>query len=383
MEKAQSNERPARRPVLTRPQIKLVVSDLHVGRGAGRGQLNEWESFFFDDSLADLLRHYSTGAYGDVCQVELILNGDIFDLLQVDNKGKFYDTITEGIAVRKLRLCLQGHPVVTTALKEFIARPSKSILYVPGNHDMEFFFPRVRQLFSRTLTGKNESEKIRFLVDRPDLTFDGIRIEHGQQYEAIHACDFDRIFLTRRLSRPILNLPWGSLFMHNVINRLKKERPYIDHIRPFSVYLLGALVFDFRFALKAMFLGLWFFLRTRFIRSYVRTSRPWQTFRIMREELQAFPNFDRIARQVLAAHPGTHVFIMGHTHTPKVRAFPEGTLYINTGTWMDTINLEPQYLGRPNKLHFVLIDYTRGGARPDVALKEWIGPTRLERDVNF
>ena len=45
-------------------------------------------------------------------------------------------------------------------------------------------------------------------------------------------------------SEPILNMPWGSIFVMKVITRLKEERPYVDKIRPFWAYLIRALVFD-------------------------------------------------------------------------------------------------------------------------------------------
>ena len=62
--------------------LRLVLSDLHLGTGTRRGQLNPLEDFIHDDRLVELLAYYDqlTGADGSI---ELILNGDIFDLLKV------------------------------------------------------------------------------------------------------------------------------------------------------------------------------------------------------------------------------------------------------------------------------------------------------------
>src|SRR5262245_61671762 len=60
--------------------IRLVLSDLHLGTGVAEGQLNPLEDFFYDDRFAELLDHYEKRC-GEPTGIELILNGDIFDLL--------------------------------------------------------------------------------------------------------------------------------------------------------------------------------------------------------------------------------------------------------------------------------------------------------------
>ena len=57
--------------------VRIVFSDCHLGTGARRGEHNPYEDFHQDERLAELIEHYSTGAYDDY-EVEIILN-DIFD----------------------------------------------------------------------------------------------------------------------------------------------------------------------------------------------------------------------------------------------------------------------------------------------------------------
>ena len=64
--------------------VRLVISDCHLGTGARRGQQNPLEDFHEDERLAEFIEHYSTGSYASH-EVELILNGDIYDLIV---KGK-------------------------------------------------------------------------------------------------------------------------------------------------------------------------------------------------------------------------------------------------------------------------------------------------------
>ena len=49
----------------------------------------------------------------------------------------------------------------------------------------------------------------------------------------VDAFDFKKLFLTRGQNEPILNLPWGSLFILHVVNNLVKERPHLDKVMPF------------------------------------------------------------------------------------------------------------------------------------------------------
>ena len=105
-------------------QIKLVISDLHVGLGRvlDNGQLNSLEEFTFDEKFGEFLHYYTTGKYADY-EVELILNGDILNFLQVDYRGHYLTVITEPICLDILSRIVAGHSVFFKALREFAAAP--------------------------------------------------------------------------------------------------------------------------------------------------------------------------------------------------------------------------------------------------------------------
>ncbi|MGZ3672052.1 MAG: hypothetical protein ACXWR4_19165, partial [Bdellovibrionota bacterium] len=91
-------------------KIKVVTSDMHLS--AGRfvdGLPNPYEDFFFDHEFCEFLDYFSTGIYGDGCEVELILNGDVLDFLNVQVQGEWVDVVTSDIAVEKLVNILDGH----------------------------------------------------------------------------------------------------------------------------------------------------------------------------------------------------------------------------------------------------------------------------------
>ena len=103
---------------------RLVLSDLHLGTGSRPGELNVLEDFHYDVEFAELLTYYD-GEAGEDGEIELILNGDIFDLLKVQIDGVWPTEITAELAERKLRQCLDGHPVFVAALRNFLSRTNR------------------------------------------------------------------------------------------------------------------------------------------------------------------------------------------------------------------------------------------------------------------
>ena len=162
---------------------RLVLSDLHLGTGIRRGQLNPLEDFFHDDRFVELLAHYDeVASAADGC-VELILNGDIFDLLKVKIANEWPTEVTEEIAVAKLQQCLDGHPKFVQALKEFLQKPSNRITYLPGNHDLDMWFPAAQELFSRYLAPGDAAERVRFVTSSDTYYLpEGIQIRHCLLY---------------------------------------------------------------------------------------------------------------------------------------------------------------------------------------------------------
>lgn len=363
-------------------KLKIVISDFHLADGQESGLLNPWENFHHDAKLAELLRYYSTDYYEDE-DVELIINGDFFDLLQVRYDGGFPDEITEEIGVAKLDATLEGHPIVVRALADFIDVPKKRITILPGNHDIELVFPACRRLLCEYLTGKPEDERVRFIVDKPYYEFDGIQVHHGMQFEAMNRFNWKRLLLTRGRRKPILNLPWGSIYLLRVLNRLKESRPYIDRVQPFSLYLIGALFFDTAFALRIIAMSIHVFFVTRIL---ALLKRPREvsllaTFQLL-FEYQAFPNFESKVKKLMRRHPHIHTVILGHTHLPKVRRFGRNRTYVNTGTWTDLISLDIARPGLSRELTYATIEYP-DGQLPQTSLKSWRGYHDLWREIHY
>lgn len=352
--------------------IRIVVSDLHLGTGARRGEMNPFEDFFHDDRFAELLMHYDAEA-GDDTEVELIFNGDIFDLLKVKIGGVWPTEITEEIAVEKLRLCLEGHPRFVHAMREFLAKPTHRVTYLPGNHDLDMWFPGPQELFRRYVAPSSASERVRFITSSGTYYLpEGIQIRHGHQLERIHRVDYNEMTRKRSDGVEVLKLPWGSLWILEVMNPAKEQRSHIDRIQPLGRFLAAAMLFDMRFALRFVWLTSAYFLRRR-----VFAFRAWREAlknlpRALREEVVALGGYDEAATRALKKLRGVHTLIVGHSHAPRYRALPGNKVLVNTGTWMRMINLDLRYLGQDSGLTYALIDYPDEG-RARTALMRWYG----------
>lgn len=345
-------------------KIKLVVSDFHLGRGKHLpdGRFNYLEDFFLDDRFVEFLRYHGEGEFAEA-DVELICNGDFFNLLQTDPCDPAPDILTEAVALRRLQDILSGHPELFEALRRFNGVPGRRVTFVMGNHDPGLLFPKVQERL-RELFGTMTQVILGAYV------FDGVHVEHGNQYCADNAYDTKRYFLTSGLSEPVVNLPWGGFFVIHLLNKVKKERPYFDKIYPFRFYFRWALIFDTAFAIRSLARIFFYFFWIRFRKDPHRRSSIIQTLKILKE-VPISPRLDRYAKKILLTRP-VRIVVFGHTHYALRREFAHDKHYLNTGLWNEQVSLDIAKAGRHVILSYVHLEYDAQG-RPQPSLKEWKG----------
>jgi len=360
-------------------KVTFIVSDCHLSAGRYfEGRLNPHEDFVFDEDMADLFYYFCNGPYGESEKgpviVELIIGGDFFDYLNVPYKGEFVDYINEEVALDKTEKIILGHPKVMKAIKDFAAHPGKSVKYLVGNHDAELFFEKVRERITREWdpNGAYPSEKVKVIADTDRITYpEGVEIRHGNQFEASNYLDFKDPFEKDFRGIPYLRLPWGSIYILKIVNRLKWEREHIDKVRPIKVYVLFGLIIDPLFTIRFMFLSTYYLIKTRFnflkrVRFNLKTFKDY-----IREESKFFQDLEFQAREVLDESPHLHTIIFGHTHRPMHKVYPDGKQYINSGTWTKMIQLDFKGLAQTFRRTFVVI-YFRDG-KTHCELRHWAG----------
>ena len=257
----------------------LIVSDLHLNEGFDpeTGRTSRLEDFFRDDAFARFLRYHDTikgqPRFGGRPWL-LILNGDIFDFLQVvslpqeglplrtvkgidqwseltANEREYGLGTTAGESAWKLEQIARGHQDFFAALGWFVAR-GNHVAVVRGNHDVELHWPEVQERFVK----EAKRAYVRQWLQEggtPPATLDtcGERIrfypwfyhEPGRIYVE-HGCQYDAANHLRDVLNPVLpddpqriELPWGSLFVRYLFNEVEDLHPFADNVKPLTRYL--------------------------------------------------------------------------------------------------------------------------------------------------
>ena len=242
----------------------VVISDLHLseGRNPSTGKISPTEDFFFDEEFSRFLTYLNSRKPGDV---HLVINGDLFDFLQVrvcpqdfqasaylaslDEREKRYvckygAKTDETASVFKLGEIYQGHPRFFTALNDFLSAGNK-LTVVIGNHDIELSWGQVQNRFKTLVTSRTsktaaDGGTADCMVDfAPLIHFDQkykVYIEHGHQYESLNSFRYPLHPVLPRKKTEI-NLPFGSLFVRYLLNKVEQMNPFADNIKPNTKYV--------------------------------------------------------------------------------------------------------------------------------------------------
>jgi len=260
----------------------LIVSDLHLSEGwdPETGRTSRLEDFFRDSAFARFLDYHERIKNQPRFEGRpwlLVLNGDIFDFLQVVSlpeegialqtvKGvRHWENLTAnereyglGTMAResewKLKQIAKGHQRFFAALGRFVAHGNQ-VAVVRGNHDVELYWEPVQERFVIEAKRAYVRQRLRKGAG-PPLTLAACRermrfypwfyyeperayIEHGGQYEAAnHFQDFLNPILPDDPER--IELPWGSLFVRYLFNKIEDVHPFADNVKPLTRYLSWA-----------------------------------------------------------------------------------------------------------------------------------------------
>ncbi|HXH30534.1 MAG TPA: metallophosphoesterase [Bacteriovoracaceae bacterium] len=365
-------------------KVVLVISDLHLSAGKMiKGKRNLLEDFHYDNELIDFLNYYSAGDYFEV-EVELVINGDFLDFLAVPYVEYYDDEFwSESAAMAKLRLIMKAHRGVLEALKTFLTRPLKKIVYIIGNHDAEFVFESLKAEFL-SFFGEHASKFILSNSISIHIPVKGVCIQHGHQYERAHHFDQENAVIETLNGEKYFIPPWGSYYVTNVINKYKQERSFINAVRPIKHFIIHGIIFDTFFTLRFLLSNFYYFVMVRFWHFYMIKRSVRQVLGDLFRELELFQDYESLTREFFEDHQDTKVLIVGHTHNPTLRIFNDGTIFINTGTWTRMVNLDFGQWNNGNvltyakvlvkKKDFELEDFDKN---VEVDLKHWMGINNL------
>nr|WP_251011219.1 metallophosphoesterase [Variovorax paradoxus] len=230
-----------------------VISDLHIGAGA----LDDCDAGC-EAALVAFVDHLTDSREE---QVELVLNGDSFDFVQAepwkrpDLEARTSDKVplcfTEVISCEKAQAILDSHPKIFDSFARFVARAGAALTIMPGNHDADLFWPKVRGAFEQRLNGSIRA-RVRWHLEPQYIppTAPQLWIEHGHQYDPVnsffHPVPKPPVALWSEARPPILASEHGELrllecigtrFLIRFLNELDLRYPFVDNMKPFSRFL--------------------------------------------------------------------------------------------------------------------------------------------------
>lgn len=220
-----------------------IISDLHLTEAEpSHPKYPLWKKFktaefFFDKDFKEFLDEIEAKANGS--QIELILNGDIFDfdsVLKIPEMPMFRIHSVEkkrGLFPRpersefKIKTILGDHLVFMEALRNFVLRDHR-VVFVIGNHDLELHFRKVQEaVINHLRIPDTKKENIRF-VEWFYISNQDTLIEHGNQYDPYCLCEDPIHPFSKGYNYIYLRLPFGNIACRYIMNGLGFFNPHVD-----------------------------------------------------------------------------------------------------------------------------------------------------------
>lgn len=287
----------------------VAFSDIEMGAGG------PFDDFPRSDFLADLIRGYGREPYRWL-SVDLVFNGDTFDLLKTGFRGGYPHHVTREIALEKMAQVAKAHPSFFQSVGEFLAEDPgrRTASFVVGNHDMELFFPEVRAMICERLGTANG-------VEFPGLStsFGRLHVEHGSQHDPLFRIDPERPLVEGRNGEKLLNLSWASVALLDVAIPLQPLLYHHDRLKPKELVL--ELIPEVRELLTSQF---WSYWTKDYWRDFLGGSDPLKTvsWTMLRELVRRLVSLDVDVtmsdelQRTLTESDDLDVCVVGHQHEP-------------------------------------------------------------------
>jgi UDP-2,3-diacylglucosamine pyrophosphatase LpxH len=227
----------------SKAKYTAVISDLHLCEAEPiNPRYPLWKKFktrqfFFDEVFSDFLEHLEKKAKGE--QIELVLNGDIFDfdsVLKLPHAPTYRISWLEkkrGLFPRpgksrfKIQTILKDHEVFVSGLRNFLLKGHRAI-FVIGNHDLEMHFPEVQEeLLSALQLPEDKVQNVR-IADWFYISNQDTLIEHGNQYDPYCVCENPIHPFSQGYNYKSMCLPFGNLACRYLMNGMGFFNPHVD-----------------------------------------------------------------------------------------------------------------------------------------------------------
>ena len=211
----------------------VVIGDLHMGPGRdSNGAWHAVEDFRWRDEFIGFLEAL-TAEGGDV---DLIINGDLFELLQSPDipctrAADERIGCAEDEVLKRLFAATKAHAAELAAIGKFASLGSNRVHVVPGDHDAALLLPRLWEQALRAFSAA---------ADRVALVSSGswrssddrVHVEHGHQLplSADRFPGWPKPFVKSVRGFTHVERPWGEVAMVPFYDRMEARYPVVDNV---------------------------------------------------------------------------------------------------------------------------------------------------------
>jgi len=294
-------------------RLLVILSDIEMGAGGPQ------DDFPHSDFLGELILAYNEPPF-DKLAVDLVFNGDTFDLLKTPYLDSYPHLVSRDVALGKLSRVAAAHPRFFEAVRRFLQHPTaeRRAIFVVGNHDAELIFPEVQQ-FITTLCG--QPAKVRF----PGFAYEfgRVHIEHGSQLDPMFRVDAEKP-LVEFSGEEVLNISWGSVALLETVMRLHPTLYFHDRLTPRAEIL--QVMPELR---EAMVNAMWQYWTRDYWKGFFSSSDPtkklsWNLVKQLvsrwygkNPEIELEPTL----REQLRQSDRFLLYVVGHTHLPALSTY--------------------------------------------------------------
>lgn len=229
----------------------LVLSDLHLAPSGEHCVFNAHEA------LVALIEHLTDVPPAALPQW-LVLNGDVFDFLQIPG----YAALSLPLAPQRMTALLDGldaepqHRNVVRALARF-TKEGHVLCCLPGNHDPELNLASVQEVLAARV-GSSTALPPSAGLWRLDVAGRPVVGLHGHHDDAFNAISSERMRKAQADGDASVPMPPGSRLVCEVINPFRRAKmpdgtrrfPFIDRLPSDQAVLLSIMLLDPRLAGK-------------------------------------------------------------------------------------------------------------------------------------
>jgi hypothetical protein len=215
------------------PRVTVFISDTHFGVGkTPDGKWHPYEDARWAPEFKLFIEELNREGNG---QIDLILNGDTFELWQSLQNDCIYPdenlSCTEGQALARLRTVIAAHQAELDSIRSFAVAGDNRVFIIRGNHDAAIRFPALTAAVLAAIGAP--ADRVKIPADGYWLSDDGlIYAEHGHQIgkDPNQFSNWPSPFVKIN-NVTYMQRPWGEQFVQKFYNSFEMKYPIIDNIQ--------------------------------------------------------------------------------------------------------------------------------------------------------